>query len=253
MTAMLGYSTTLLPTPIDLTERPSSRSLDRQVIRVDPTFHAERGLQRTGQTPVRVRDHEAVDLPPGSTGEPTVTPYRTPTGRSYSWCGHLRPPREVQPDGRTHPICDPGRALHGQPGRLLGARGLDPARRSGCCPTAGSRPTSYVLADGEGHGPGSVPHPPTGSVIGVRPDRALPPGRGRPGRRATDSSASAEAGGRPGRAHPSPTTRSPSTAGARAEATTTVPVLVDQPTLPRRGAAQPTLTRLPAARPAGVP
>ena len=115
MTAMLGYSTTLLPTPIDLTERPSSRSLDRQVIRVDPTFHAERGLQRTGQTPVRVRDHEAVDLPPGSTGEPTVTPYRTPTGRSYSWCGHLRPPREVLPDGRTLDL-RPGWHYMGNPG-----------------------------------------------------------------------------------------------------------------------------------------
>ncbi|WFE51799.1 FtsX-like permease family protein [Micromonospora sp. WMMD1155] len=114
--AMLGHSTTLLPTPIDLTEAVD-RSLDRQVIRVDPTFHAERGLSSAPGKPRYVYVTTKPLIHPRIEREidRDAVPYSD--GRSYPWsdtCGPVS--REVQPDGRSLPICDPGYALLGNPG-----------------------------------------------------------------------------------------------------------------------------------------
>jgi putative ABC transport system permease protein len=114
--AMLGYSTTLLPTPIDLTDAVD-RSLDHQLIRVDPTFHAERGLSSAPGKPRYVYVTKKPLIYPRLDGElgSETTPYSD--GNSYPWpdaCGPV--PREVQPDGRTLPICDPRYALLGNPG-----------------------------------------------------------------------------------------------------------------------------------------
>ncbi|MEV1014315.1 ABC transporter permease [Micromonospora sp. NPDC049801] len=114
--AMLGYSTTLLPTPIDLTGAVD-RSLDHQVIRVAPTFHAERGLSSARGKPRYVYVTKKPLIFPrldGGLGSESV-PYSD--GNSYPWpeaCGPA--PREVQPDGRSLPICDPQYALLGNPG-----------------------------------------------------------------------------------------------------------------------------------------
>ncbi|WP_410821797.1 FtsX-like permease family protein [Micromonospora sp. 050-3] len=114
--AMLGYSTTLLPTPIDLTDAVD-RSLDQQVIRVDPTFHAERGLSTAPGKPRYVYVTKKPLIYPridwGTDSD--AVPYSD--GRSYSWSDTCGPtPREVQPDGRSLPICDPGYALLSNPG-----------------------------------------------------------------------------------------------------------------------------------------
>ncbi|MET7670237.1 FtsX-like permease family protein [Micromonospora luteifusca] len=114
--AMLGYSTTLLPTPIDLTDAVD-RSLDSQVIRVDPTFHAERGLSSAPGKPRYVYVTKKPLIYPRLDGgfDSDATPYSD--GNSYpstDTCGPV--PREVQPDGRSLPICDPQYALLGNPG-----------------------------------------------------------------------------------------------------------------------------------------
>ncbi|MEW2375578.1 FtsX-like permease family protein [Micromonospora sp. NPDC047812] len=113
--AMLGHSTAPVPTPLDLTGAVD-RSLDRQVIRVDPRFVAERGLSGTPGRPrfVYVTTHPLiyarVDLPHTS----EATPYTD--GRTYPWADSCGPaPREVLPDGRTRAVCDPRFAL-GSPG-----------------------------------------------------------------------------------------------------------------------------------------
>ncbi|MGC4787340.1 FtsX-like permease family protein [Micromonospora sp. DT178] len=113
--AMLGHSTAPVPTPLDLTGAVD-RSLDRQVIRVDPRFVAERGLSGTPGRPrfVYVTTHPLIyarnDLPQSS----DATMYTD--GRSYPWAGACGPaPREVLPDGRTRAVCDPRFAL-GSPG-----------------------------------------------------------------------------------------------------------------------------------------
>ncbi|WP_343449158.1 FtsX-like permease family protein [Micromonospora oryzae] len=113
--AMLGWSTARVPTPLDLTDAVD-RSLDRQVIRVDPRFVAERGLSAAPGRPRYVYVtthpliHPRVDLPQSS----DATPYTD--GRSYPWVAACGPaPREVLPDGRTRAVCDPRYAL-GSPG-----------------------------------------------------------------------------------------------------------------------------------------
>ncbi|MEU8043010.1 FtsX-like permease family protein [Micromonospora echinofusca] len=113
--AMLGYSTAPVPTPLDLTGAVD-RSLDRQVIRVDPRFVAERGLSGVPGRPrfVYVTTHPLIypriDLPHTS----DATPYTD--GRTYPWADACGPaPREVLPDGRTRAVCDPRFAL-GSPG-----------------------------------------------------------------------------------------------------------------------------------------
>ncbi|MGC5288289.1 FtsX-like permease family protein [Micromonospora sp. DT231] len=114
--AMLGYSTTSLPTPLDLTDAVD-RSLDSQVIRVDPTFHAERGLSSAPGKPRYVYVTKKPLIYPRIDGEfdSAATPYSD--GRSYPWSDTCGPAvREVQPDGRSLLVCDPQFALLGNPG-----------------------------------------------------------------------------------------------------------------------------------------
>ncbi|SCL68558.1 FtsX-like permease family protein [Micromonospora chersina] len=104
--AMLGYSTTELRVPVDLTDAVD-RSLDRQVIRVDRTFLAERGLTHAPADPVYVYVTKHPLLYPQNQGFTSdAIPYSD--GRSYDsqLCGDA--PREVLPGGRSGPICDPG-------------------------------------------------------------------------------------------------------------------------------------------------
>ncbi|MEV4541784.1 FtsX-like permease family protein [Micromonospora echinaurantiaca] len=117
--AMLGHSTAPVPMSFDVTDAVD-RSLDRQVIRIEPTFVAERGLSTAGAKPryVYVTKHRLIY--PRFDGELSErgTPYTD--GRSYPWdivCGPV--PREVLPDGRSRPICDPQfGALQGNPATL---------------------------------------------------------------------------------------------------------------------------------------
>ncbi|MER7439700.1 FtsX-like permease family protein [Micromonospora avicenniae] len=113
--AMLGYSTTPVPAPLDLTNAVD-RSLDRQVIRVDPTFVAERGLSSAAGKPryVYVTKHPLIYPRLDAPFDMEAIPYSD--GRSYPStvsCGPV--PREVLPDGRSLPICDPRFALLGSP------------------------------------------------------------------------------------------------------------------------------------------
>ncbi|MEV5767491.1 FtsX-like permease family protein [Micromonospora sp. NPDC052213] len=113
--AMLGYSTAPVPTPLDLTGAVD-RSLDRQVIRVDPRFVAERGLSGApGRSRyVYVTTHPLIYPRSDVFHSADSTPYTD--GRSYPWADMCGPsPREVLPDGRTRPVCDPRYAL-GSPG-----------------------------------------------------------------------------------------------------------------------------------------
>ncbi|MEU7997872.1 FtsX-like permease family protein [Micromonospora sp. NPDC049060] len=113
--AMLGYSTAPVPTPLDLTDAVD-RSLDRQVIRVDPRFVAERGLSGAPGRPrfVYVTTHPLIYPRTDVAQSSDSTPYTD--GRSYPWaaCGWAAP-REVLPDGRTQAVCDP-RSTLGSPG-----------------------------------------------------------------------------------------------------------------------------------------
>ncbi|WP_406105810.1 FtsX-like permease family protein [Micromonospora globbae] len=114
--AMLGYSTTPLLTPLDLTDAVD-RSLDRQVIRVDPTFVAERRLSTAPGKPryVYVTKHPLIYPRLDGPVDTEKTPYSD--GRSYPWSDTCGPAiREVLPDGRRVPICDPAYALLGEPG-----------------------------------------------------------------------------------------------------------------------------------------
>ncbi|WP_349880323.1 FtsX-like permease family protein [Micromonospora sp. HUAS YX12] len=114
--AMIGYSTSAVPLRLDLTAAVD-RSLDRQVIRVEPTYLAERGLSTAPGKPryVYVTTHPLI--------HPMVDPehldeLRYTDGRRYpvdEVCGSVA--REVQPDGSSRPICDPQR------GALIGNRG----------------------------------------------------------------------------------------------------------------------------------
>jgi hypothetical protein len=105
--AMLGYSLHSMRVRLDLTGTVD-RTLDRQVIRVDPTFLAERGLSTTKATPefVYVTTRPLVypvDITDGS------AEIKYTDGRHYprNPCGaDIETPREVLPGGRTEPICD---------------------------------------------------------------------------------------------------------------------------------------------------
>ncbi|WP_446216918.1 FtsX-like permease family protein [Micromonospora sp. IBHARD004] len=106
--AMLGYSTRAVPVEMDLTAAVD-RDAERQVIRVDPTFSAERGLSRATARPhyVYLTRNEVVYPDFGS--EPSAL-VRHSNGRSYpaGQCeGNSGVPLEVLPDGRTEPICGP--------------------------------------------------------------------------------------------------------------------------------------------------
>ncbi|MGS2613370.1 FtsX-like permease family protein [Micromonospora sp. LZ34] len=133
--AMLGHSTSRVPMSVDLTDAVD-RSLDRQVIRIDRTYVAERGLSTAPGRPtyVYVTRHQLIY----PVIEPdTVDSARYTDGRVYSWsdqCGAV--PREVQPDGSSRPVCDPQSApVEGNPGwsergiwRVLAARLLPDGR-----------------------------------------------------------------------------------------------------------------------------
>ncbi|MGS2613368.1 FtsX-like permease family protein, partial [Micromonospora sp. LZ34] len=117
--AMLGHSTAPVPMAFDVTDAVD-RSLDRQVIRVDPTFVAERGLSTAPAKPryVYVTRHPLIYPRFDAELSERGTPYSD--GRSYPWdivCGPV--PREVLPDGGSRPICDPQfGALQGNPATL---------------------------------------------------------------------------------------------------------------------------------------
>ncbi|WP_262283078.1 FtsX-like permease family protein [Micromonospora sp. MA102] len=103
--AMLGHSTTQVELPLDLTDAVD-RSLDRQVIRVDRTFLAERGLSHVVAEPiyVYVTTHPLL-YPRNDVGfRADAIPYSD--GRRYDslLCGDV--PREVLSRGRSAPICD---------------------------------------------------------------------------------------------------------------------------------------------------
>ncbi|MEU8424826.1 FtsX-like permease family protein [Micromonospora sp. NPDC048835] len=105
--AMLGHSTSFVRVRFDLTDAVD-RSLDQQVIRLDPTFTAERGLSTAPSSPRYVYVTKRPLLyPEGDYGANSSSiPYSD--GRSYPhdmYCGDV--PREVLPDGRSEPICDP--------------------------------------------------------------------------------------------------------------------------------------------------
>ncbi|MEU4370156.1 FtsX-like permease family protein [Micromonospora chersina] len=113
---MLGYSTAPVPTPLDLTGAVD-RSLARQVIRVDPTFVAERGLSSAPGKPRYVYVTRNPLIHPVLSVEFDNLSARYSDGRSYPYdqaCGPA--PREVLPDGRSLPVCDPRWALIGEPG-----------------------------------------------------------------------------------------------------------------------------------------
>ncbi|MEV4710325.1 FtsX-like permease family protein [Micromonospora sp. NPDC049374] len=104
--AMLGHTTSVVQTQFDLTDAVD-RSLDRQVIRVDPTYVAERGLSAAAAQPryVYVTKRPLIFPVLGDTFDFTALPYSD--GRSYNVerCGPV--PLEVLPAGRTEPVCDP--------------------------------------------------------------------------------------------------------------------------------------------------
>ncbi|WP_406040797.1 ABC transporter permease [Micromonospora sp. NBC_00898] len=113
--AMIGYSTSAVPLRFDLTAAVD-RSLDRQVIRLDPRYVAERGLSTAPGKPryVYVTTHPLI-YPLFEPETSDTFPYSD--GRRYQVddvCGPVA--REVQPDGTSRPICDPQR------GALLGNR-----------------------------------------------------------------------------------------------------------------------------------
>jgi putative ABC transport system permease protein len=104
--AMLGYTTNALPAPLDLTAAVD-RSLARQVIRVDLTYVAERGLSTAPAKPRYVYVTKRPLISPVVGGDNLSTPDAMPytDGRTYPTpCGVV--PREVLPGGRSAPVCD---------------------------------------------------------------------------------------------------------------------------------------------------
>ncbi|SCL13227.1 FtsX-like permease family protein [Micromonospora rhizosphaerae] len=107
--AMLGYSTRVVPVEVDVTAAVD-RNAESQVIRIDPTFAAERGLSRAAARPhyAYVTRNEVVY--PDFGAEPDSGPVRHSNGRSYpaGQCnGAFGVPLEVLPNGRAEPICGP--------------------------------------------------------------------------------------------------------------------------------------------------
>ncbi|MFI5832368.1 FtsX-like permease family protein [Micromonospora sp. NPDC051300] len=103
--AMLGYSTTSIEMPLDVTEAVDP-ALDRQLVRIDREFLAERGLSHAPAQPtyVYVTTHPLTYPVIGDEYYPDAVRYTD--GRTYDTddCGLL--PRETLPGGRTAPICD---------------------------------------------------------------------------------------------------------------------------------------------------
>ncbi|MEU7751560.1 FtsX-like permease family protein [Micromonospora sp. NPDC049171] len=105
--AMLGYSTSSVSVRFDLTDAVD-RSLDQQVIRLDPTFTAERGLTTAPSHPRYVYVTKRPLLHPEGKYTPNDSSIPYSDGRMYPYdmaCGDV--PREVLPNGQSQPICDP--------------------------------------------------------------------------------------------------------------------------------------------------
>ncbi|MFG2108752.1 FtsX-like permease family protein [Micromonospora chersina] len=131
--AMLGHVDTVIGGSLDLTAAVDRR-LDQQVIRVDLNFDTDRGLSVGHAKPryVYLTRHPLIypdySAPPG----PMV---RYTDGADYpaDSCGfQFQVPREVQPDGRSLPVCNPlARAASGVAGSTmseLDMTSLSPAR-----------------------------------------------------------------------------------------------------------------------------
>ncbi|MET7467666.1 ABC transporter permease [Micromonospora sp. NPDC005599] len=110
--AMLGYSTTSIAMSLDVTATVDP-SLDRQLIRIDREFLAERGLSHAAAEPTYVYVTTRPLAYPVTGDQYYPDAVRYTDGRTYDTndCGLL--PREVLPGGRTAPICDlRGELLH---------------------------------------------------------------------------------------------------------------------------------------------
>ncbi|GIJ80126.1 FtsX-like permease family protein [Micromonospora phaseoli] len=111
--AMLGHSTTYVQMSIDLTDAVDP-TLDHQVIRIDPTYVAERGLSTAPGKPSYVYVTRRPLIHPVLDPEDPWGSSRYTDGRVYPWtveCGLAA--REVQPDGTSRPVCDPYNAVTG--------------------------------------------------------------------------------------------------------------------------------------------
>lgn len=112
--SMLGYSTSPVPIRFDLTDAVD-RTLERQVIRIDRTFVAERGLSTAPGRPryVYVTKHPLIYPVAQPDFDPNSAVREYSDGRTYQYdedCGDV--PREVLPDGSSIPICEPQSAVH---------------------------------------------------------------------------------------------------------------------------------------------
>ncbi len=156
--AMLGYSTTGVPVPLDLTDAVD-RTLDRQVIRIEPTFVAERGLSTATAAPryVYVTTHPLI-YPLRFEGEGEDESVRYSDGKSYPSDPDGWGPREVLPNGKTAPV-------HGPQSRPLQNPGGSSERESW------SLDAVRLLPDGRFEGPaGSMG---TGAASSVTTDRLV--------------------------------------------------------------------------------
>ncbi|MEU6205124.1 FtsX-like permease family protein [Micromonospora musae] len=111
--AMLGHSIRWVPVQVDLTAAVD-RDAERQVIRVDPTFVAERGLSRAAARPHHVYLTRNELVYPAETIDPTRPSLRYTDGRVYpiGRCGNgFGVPLEILPGGRAEPICGPPEPL----------------------------------------------------------------------------------------------------------------------------------------------
>ncbi|MET8044556.1 FtsX-like permease family protein [Micromonospora sp. NPDC005215] len=105
--AMLGYSTSSVSVRFDLTDAVD-RSLDQQVIRLEPTFTAERGLSTAPSRPRYVYVTKRPLLYPEGGYDTDLSSIPYSDGRMYPYdenCGDV--PRELLPNGQSQPICDP--------------------------------------------------------------------------------------------------------------------------------------------------
>ena len=109
--AMLGYATTPLRVRLDLTDVVDAAA-DRQVIRIDPTFLAERGLSRAKAAPLWVYVTRNPMIYPDGTRPDPLQDIRYTNGETWSaeQCGPYTQmlsdvPREVFPDGHSEPVC----------------------------------------------------------------------------------------------------------------------------------------------------
>ncbi|MFG1950043.1 hypothetical protein [Micromonospora sp. NPDC048830] len=108
--AMLGYSTTPVPVDLDLTDAVD-RSLDRQVIRIDPRFVAERGLSSaTGHAwYVYVTKHPVIHARMDTLHGPDSTLYTD--GKTYPWYDDCGPAPKLLDGGGSPQLKTPISAI----------------------------------------------------------------------------------------------------------------------------------------------